>query len=101
MPTLQQLAAKYGKKDLAKKLRVIGINTVDGSDIVAQFYRENGFTFPSVVGGGWTPGTIAYNYGAQTLPVSYLIDRNGKIVRRFEGSLKGIEKDLSSLGITK
>jgi len=73
LPNVKKIAADY-----AADLIVIGIN-LDRSE--AEFERavaENGLDYPQVFDS--SDGKIAALYRVTAIPMSYLIDRNGKIV---------------------
>ena len=80
MPHLQELYDKY-KED---GLLVYGINQED-PEKPAAFLDQNGYTFPTL-----KDAAEAFElYKAQTIPATYIIDREGYIVAFVEGFVPG------------
>jgi peroxiredoxin len=61
------------------------VNGRESPDVVSAFMRENRLTFPTVLDGR---GTITYRYGVQSIPTTYILDRQGMIVTRMVGSIE-------------
>lgn len=78
VPVLEDALARWGADDLA----VLGINMRDRDDSARQFLAEHGASYPSVVD---PRGTVAVGWGVTTLPVTFLVDRDGQVVARHTG----------------
>jgi len=62
---------------------ILGISTDRiGGDVVRRFVDEGGYTYPMAMA---TPAVTAAFGGASTLPMSVIIDRQGRIRHRVEG----------------
>ena len=86
-------------KEFAKKgLALAAVNPLDGNGVVAMFYLQGGFTFPSLI--GEKSMVIATSYNVNSYPTNYVIDSSGKIVASFDGfDEAGIRAALKKLGI--
>ncbi len=77
-------------------LQVIGISMDDDAPPVRRMYRKYRMNYPVAMG----DAKLGELYGGVLgLPVTYLIDSHGKIVRRYEGAvdLKELEKEVQGL----
>jgi len=91
IPDFINLQSKYASKGL----QVVGI-ALDEPDKVKSFARENGMNYPVLLGND----QIAALYGGiDGIPTSFIIDRKGDIVTRFEGfrSKEDFEGEISKL----
>jgi peroxiredoxin len=77
IPDLISLQDQYADRGL----RIVGIG-LDREDNVASFVRQNGINYPVMVGDDEIAGLYG---GIPGIPTTFIIDRQGKIVRRFEG----------------
>ncbi len=67
-----------------KGVVILAINIGEPKHVVESFVSENGFTFPILL----DPNQEVVNsYGVVAIPVSFLIDENGKVVDRITASL--------------
>ncbi len=65
----------------ARGLQIVGI-ALDQPDKVREFARQNGMNYPVLLGND----QIAQEYGGiEGIPTTFIIDRNGRLVNRFEG----------------
>lgn len=72
MPSLQRLQRRMGNK-----LTVVPLSFDSGPNTVAQmFYRQNLTAFPILIGDQYD---VSVRLGATSLPMTYLIDTQGKI----------------------
>lgn len=97
-PCLTEIPAfvSWQKQYSGQGLQVIGISMDDDAPPVRRMYRKYGMNYPVAMG----DAKLGELYGGVLgLPVTYLIDRNGKVVRRYEGAadLKQMEKDVQQL----
>lgn len=73
MPLFQKLYDELSTSGLV----IIGINVGESPEIVRNFVRESGVTFPILLD---EKGEIANRYGVRGLPTTFWIDSEGKIV---------------------
>ncbi len=82
-PVFSAWQARHG----ASGLQVLGVSMDDEPQAVAPVVRKLGLSYPVVIG----DVTLAELYrGVLGLPLSYLIDRSGRVVARWQG-----EQDLA------
>lgn len=80
-PRLQALHDKFE----AKGFTVVGVSVeVVETEKVASFVKSRGITFPVFIDSIGTQ-SIHSTHDVQTIPALFLIDRSGKIVRRWTG----------------
>jgi peroxiredoxin len=92
VPHFIALQKKHGSKGLA----VIGISLDDEEKPVRSFYTEFGMTYPVAMGNA----AMAEQYGGILgLPVTFVIDRQGRIRFRHDGQTDAatIEREVASL----
>jgi cytochrome c biogenesis protein CcmG/thiol:disulfide interchange protein DsbE len=66
-------------------LQIIGISMDDGPQPVREFYQQHKMNYPVAVG----TDKLAQSYGGVLgLPVSFLIDRDGKIAAKYVGAVQ-------------
>ncbi len=71
-PALEKVWRDYGSQGVV----VLGIDTNDASNDARQFISTHGVTYPTVGGGGGLTG----KYGVPGLPVTYVLNREGRVV---------------------
>ena len=79
MPAMERLHQTYSGKGLV----VLAVNLEESSARVAKFVKELRLTFPAVLDGD---GTVSRAFAVRGLPVTYLVDRDGRILWRAFGS---------------
>jgi thiol-disulfide isomerase/thioredoxin len=92
IPHLVALQRKYGPQGL----QIIGISMDDDAAVVRTFARDLAMNYPVGLGNA----ELAESYGGVLgLPVAFLIDRDGRIVKRLDGDekLQGLEREISEL----
>ncbi len=89
MPLFESVYRKY--KD--RGFEILAISTDGNLEPVKKFVKEFGLTFPIL----HDDRNVANLYGVQGLPTSFLIDRDGKIVKVRLGKYKEIERDVKEL----
>jgi cytochrome c biogenesis protein CcmG, thiol:disulfide interchange protein DsbE len=62
----------------------IGVNVQDTEPLARDFMRRFGVTYPN---GRDATGAIAVDYGMSGVPETYFIDRDGLLVRKWQGAL--------------
>ena len=92
IPEFIALKNKYG----AQGFEVIGISMDDGPDPVRAFYKELKMNYPVVMGDAKTGELYG---GILGLPVCFIIDRNGRIVRKHVGPVDArvLEEEIQPL----
>jgi peroxiredoxin len=98
MVHLQKMHTDLGGKGLV----LLGFNCSDDATIAKNLLREHGVTYPTVLDSSPAALAAAHAYGMSGVPLTYLIDRDGKVVESFygfsEGDWRGLES-LEKLGI--
>jgi peroxiredoxin len=77
IPDFVGLQTAYGPQGL----QIVGI-ALDEPEKVMTFARENGMNYPVLIG---SDDVVAKYGGIEGIPTTFIIDRSGKIVNRFEG----------------
>jgi thiol-disulfide isomerase/thioredoxin len=85
-PILEGLYEKYQDKGVA----FIGVNTVDESQTALSFEKAHGITYPSVMDANVGTAAIAFHgqVAASAVPVTFVLDRKGRIAARILGELQ-------------
>jgi thiol-disulfide isomerase/thioredoxin len=78
MPEVQKLHEEYAGKGVA----VFGVNMDDDSGPVAAFVKDNGITYPILLGG---LSSIGDEYRVSGIPMFVLIDQNNNVRRAWVG----------------
>ncbi|RMG79300.1 MAG: TlpA family protein disulfide reductase, partial [Bacteroidetes bacterium] len=66
-----------------KKFEIIGIALDrEGPEIVKKFAREIGINYPVIMG---TPEIVSSYGGIQAIPTSFLVDKEGDLVKKIVG----------------
>ncbi len=71
-PALEKVWRDYRSRGVV----VLGIDTNDGSNYAREFVSAHGLTYPTVGGGG----SLSEKYRLPGLPVTYVLNRRGRIV---------------------
>lgn len=87
-----------------KGLVVLGVNNADDRKIALAYLKENQVTFPNVLDTSEAANGAMRQYetlgGMSAVPMTYLIDREGKVVAAWYGFQKGgAEQALKKLGL--
>ncbi len=98
---LQKLYETYRNKGLV----VLGINTADTKDIAAALLQENAVSFPNIADTTDEAAQAMRKYetlgGMSAVPMSYVIDRQGKVVEAWydyrEGKAEKLIKKLMGI----
>jgi peroxiredoxin len=77
IPDFVSLQKLYGSKGL----QVVGV-ALDQPDKVKRFVIDNGMNYPVLIG---TEDVVAAYGGISGIPTTYILDKKGRIVQRFEG----------------
>jgi len=78
VPLLKQLFDKY-----AGTVEIVGISTDESVERVDRVVKEKGMTWPILSDGRGFDGPIPTAYHVQGTPDLFVLDREGRIVRRF------------------
>ena len=76
---LERASRRYGDR-----VRFLGVNVQDTDANARAFLRRFGVTYPN---GRDASGEIAVEYGMSGVPETYFVDRNGALVRKWQGPL--------------
>ena len=82
---------------------VLGVNTADDHKIARDYLKANGVTFPNVLDSSDAAVRAMAQYetltGMSAVPMTYIIDRKGKIVAAWYGyETGGAEKAVAEFG---
>jgi peroxiredoxin len=94
------LQTKYHDRGLV----VLGVNTSDARDVALEYLRENKVNFLNLLDTSGAGDRAMRSYetlaGTSAVPMTYLIDRGGKVVEAWYGFEPGrAEKALHKLGL--
>jgi len=78
MPAMEQLYRKFKEKGLV----VVAVNHYENKDKVMDFVSDGGYTFPVLLDG---EGVASSSYMVRFLPVTFIIDRAGKLIGQVVG----------------
>jgi thiol-disulfide isomerase/thioredoxin len=86
MPVLEKISAN-------DRVAVLGINQ-ELIDIASRYFLDdNGFTFPSLID---EEGRISRQFGVSAIPVTIIINRDGRLVQRINGYQQGGDTELEA-----
>ncbi len=77
MRGIKELQAKFAKN----KLRVVGVNFDKDPAKATAFLKDNPAPFIHLNDKGGLDSTLAVSYGLLTLPMTFVVDKDGKVVR--------------------
>ncbi len=80
MPSMQKLYQKFKDDDF--EILAVSIDAL-GAGVVAPFMQKYSLTFPALLD---SEGTIRESYGATGIPESFVIDRQGILVKKIIGA---------------
>jgi thiol-disulfide isomerase/thioredoxin len=80
MPSMQAVYNKYSDKGL----EILAVNCAEEKATVSSFMKEEGFSFPVLLD---LDRRVSLNYGVQSIPTTFLVDRDGMIILRLVGSI--------------
>jgi len=64
----------------AKGFEIIGVSLDENQAALKRFVQENGFAWPQYFDGKRFDNKLAMKYGVGSIPSSYLLDGDGKII---------------------
>ena len=80
MPSFEKLYRRYRSEGMS--ILAVSIDK-DAEPQIKSFINENGFSFPVLLD---TNGEVERLYPSMTVPFTFVIDRNGRIVARVDGA---------------
>lgn len=85
VPCLEEMPSmdRLNRQMQGKKLRILAIDLQETAERVQQFAKANRFSFDLVLD---PAGEISHHYDVLRIPVSYVIDPKGLIIRRALGA---------------
>jgi cytochrome c biogenesis protein CcmG/thiol:disulfide interchange protein DsbE len=86
----EALALERGSRRYAGRVAFLGIDVQDTEPNARAFVRRFGVTYPN---GRDANGDIAVEYGMSGVPETYLIDRAGRLARKWQGPLDDARLD--------
>lgn len=97
MRHLQKLHERFADKGLV----ILGFDCADDKHIALEMLRDNGATFPNVIDSSDAAIQVCFRkyqgkWGA-AVPMSYIIDREGKVVNAWYGGKESHPKALAAL----
>ena len=90
LPSLDKFKREYEEKGV----QVLLINMSEKSPIVASFMKENDYSSRVLLD---SEGQVAKKYDVFGIPVSYLIDKEGRVVYRLSGVVDWSSREIRSL----
>lgn len=83
---------------------VLGVNVSDDRKIALEYLKENKASFPNILDTSDNAGQAMRQYetlaGMSAVPMTYVIDRDGKVVEAWYGYGEGrAERTLKKLGL--
>lgn len=91
MPSYQKLYAKYRSQGFT--VLAVSQDVPRAQKKIGAFFAKHGLEFPALLDGD---GKVARRYEVLSLPTSFLVAPDGRIVERHVGFLDGDERDLEA-----
>ena len=89
IPAIIRLNKKYGKQGF----QVLGLSIDESGDrVVKEFIVEKKITYPVAM----ADDTLQEAFGIRSVPTLFLINRNGRVVERFQGMSEESEQAIDS-----
>ena len=79
MPSMQKLYRSFERSDL--EILAVSVDAL-GAEAVAPFMRQNKLSFPALID---AKGTMKTLYGTTGIPESFILDRQGRVVKKIIG----------------
>lgn len=73
MPSMQRMYDSFRDRGFV----MLAVNSRENPRVVAQFIDEFGYTFPVALD---LNGRVSFQYGVRSIPLTYLIDPDGRII---------------------
>ncbi len=78
MPSMEKLHQKFKDKDFV----MVAINLQESASRVKQFYKEHKLTFTTLLD---TTGDVCAGLGIRSIPTTFILDKNGRIIGKALG----------------
>ncbi len=78
MPSMEKLHQKFKDKDFV----MVAINLQESASRVKQFYKEHKLTFTTLLD---TTGDVGAGLGIRSIPTTFILDKNGRIIGKALG----------------
>ena len=79
MPAMQALYDKLKDRGFV----ILAVDLAEEAGVVRDYIRANKLTFPVLLD---TSGAVGGTYGAESIPTTYIVDREGRILARGIGA---------------
>lgn len=91
VPEIQKAYNKYHDKGF----EIVGISLDEEKDALEKFVKQRKLPWPQHFDGARFDGKLALKYGVNVAPTTYLIDRDGKIIKHLSGT-DDLEKEIEN-----
>lgn len=81
MPYIQKAYEKYGDR---VNFMMVNLTAMDDKEKMEQFLKEGGYSFPVLLD---ETGKVGEMYQAFSIPVTYIVDENGFIIKHVMGAM--------------
>ena len=75
---------KIWRENMDSGLVLLGVNVQDTEEDALKYLKDFGITFPNILDHG---GQITIDYGVTGLPVTFFINRDGRVLGRWVGAI--------------
>lgn len=86
IPAIKELHEKYSKNE---NVVILAINSGEKLSTVQEFAKKQGITYKVLLSDQKT----SENYGINSIPAFFIIDKKGNIIKQYKGFYKGLEKE--------
>lgn len=90
MPSMEKLHQKFKDKDFV----MVAINLQESASKIKQFFKEYKLTFMALLD---STGDVGAGFGVHSIPMTYILDKNGRIIGKALGPREWESKDAIAL----
>ena len=90
MPSMEKLHQKFKDKDFV----ILAINLQESASKIKQFYKEYKLTLTTLLD---TTGDVGTGFGIRSIPTTYILDKNGRIIGKALGPREWESKESIAL----
>ena len=90
MPSMEKLHQKFKDKDFV----MLAINLQESASKIKQFYKEYKLTLTTLLD---TTGDVGTGFGIRSIPTTYILDKNGRIIGKALGPREWESKESIAL----
>ncbi len=90
MPSMEKLHQKFKDKDFV----MLAINLQESASKIKQFYKEYKLTFTTLLD---TTGDVGAGMGIRSIPTTYILDKNGRMIGKALGPREWESKESIAL----